>query len=377
MEAATEVNQVIDAGWSGVALHIRQLSQTMLYLVDDIRTNRSGPMDLFEYGKLGVFTLENRYHLVDALAGSVDYEPIGHGVAGLKPQGEFSYAQNKFVPLDDADFKLVCTTISSKWNLIFEAIEALVKPGMPEPSLDDIGSIFVESARHIGIAKLVQIAAETDLTGKGTRKIHSDLFGLGEEVAAFSRGFLPAHATGAEGTISVPRDPDLDTVIAAHLAPRLFTEVNGKVFIPRDSTFDPRSTNIKKEITVGCGIPFHAPDRLCFDRRCADTDTTNTELIVSALSDSGVDLSYLSELVQWADRTGEADFFPARLFTKFYSLAGTLSLAVNAWRLYLGTRFPAPYEEPKPEQILRMTEVLKELEEQYPVVEQASPVSQP
>ena len=113
------------------------------------------------------------------------------------------------------------------------------------------------------------------------------------------------------------------------------------------------------------GIPFHDPDRLCFDRRSVDIDTANTELVVSALSDTGVDLAYLSELVQWADRSAKADCFPARLFAKLYSLAGTLPLAVNAWRLYLDSRFPAPYEDPKPEQISRMGDVLKELEEQH------------
>ena len=187
--------------------------------------NRSGSLDMQQCGQLGIFALGNYDYAIDALAALVDYEPQQTKPATTRNDVGFLCATSSFSPLEDADFKLVCTNISSKWNMLFQATDALLKPGMPEPSLDEIGLIFIEAARHFGVSDLVRVAAETELEGLSDIKGTEDLFGVGKEIAAFANGFLPPYATGAEATVSIPEEPDLDTVIAAYLSTRLTTDL--------------------------------------------------------------------------------------------------------------------------------------------------------
>ena len=373
MEAAvSESNEIIDSGWTGAVNYIRQLTQCMLHLADDIQANHREALTALQIAKLGIGELSKWFYAEDVLAPLVNYEPmVAEADRGVnKP--EFSLAGDSFAPLEDEDFKLVCETVSSKWKMLFRVVEALVAPGMPEPTIDDIGSIFVESARHFGVANIVQVAAETELTDGGFRKGSGDLFCVGKRIAAFANGLLPAHATGTEGTISIPIQPDLDTTIAACLALRLQAELRGSTFIPRHSDFNPSSSNTQKDLTIGCGIPFHDPARLCFDRRCIEGAASNTDLIVESLHRSGIDMSYAAELIQWSARSGEANCFPVQLFTKICSIAGSVPLAMNAWRLYLDSRFPVPFQEMPPEPTLALTNELQKLGGRNPIDGHAS-----
>ena len=239
---------------------------------------------------------------------------------------------------------------------------------MPEPSLNNISSVFVESARHIGVAKLLQVAAKTDLTPLPRREVSLDLFGVGEEIAGFASEVLPAYITGAEGTISIPAAPDLDTAIAAHLASRLLPDVSGYVFIPRGDHFDPTSTSTRRHCTVGCGIPTHIPASLCYDCRVTDDDTTNTQLVVRALNELGIDVTFAKELIGWSTQAGHVVGFPNQLFASLTSIAGTMSLAMNAWQLYLDTKIQSShqdltFEEPFP----AIGEALQNLEAHQPI----------
>ena len=225
-----------------------------------------------------------------------------------------------------------------KWQVIGRAIEALLRPGMPEPSLADIGSIYVEATKYLNVANLIHTAAKADLVPHQAGQVSVDIFAVGSEVAQFANEVLPPHAIPTEQTISISHDPDLDTAIAAFFA--LWLRLDSEpAYIPRDDQFDPRSTSNKTHCTIGCGKPFHDPDRLCFDRREAGNGMNNTELIADSLVSKGLNLSFSSELIGWSNQASDESSFPSRIFETIKSKAGTTPLAMSAWHYYLEERF--------------------------------------
>ena len=366
-DSTSEFNKIVDGGWARVVGYIQEQTQCMLYLLDDIRTNRTDPLNMWEHGQLGILHLDNRDDAEDALAALVDYEPCDSAIAETATGAEFTFPQGKFAPLDDSDFEQVCTNVASNWRMLHRVVEALLRPGMPDPSLADIGSVFVEAARYIGVADLVRVAVETDLVIVSTREVTKDPFGVGKKIALFASEVLPAHATEAEGAISIPEDPSLDTAIAAYLSVRLLKNTSGHIFIPRSNQFDPKSTNVKKHCTIGCGVPFHDPTLLGIDCRIAEGDLNNTQLVSTSLSDSGADMAYANELIQWSTQPDEHNSFPNLLFAELKKIADTVPLAMNAWQLYLDIRFPVRYSEEPAEKTSGVTETLRKLDQHHPV----------
>ena len=215
------------------------------------------------------------------------------------------------------------------------------------------------------MVEAVRLAAKAELPDSYKGTATKDMFGVGREIGSYLSKFLPFYLADIDGTISIPWEPNLDSTIAAHLASGLMTTVLGGAFVPEDDEFEPRSTNTRTHCTIGCGVPFHDPDRLSFDRRCVDGADTNTELIVASLRDAGTDMSYAEEMIRWSTRSNNKECFPNQLFARILSFAGTISLALRAWCLYLDARFPVPYQEPSQERAATMSETFRELELQY------------
>ena len=109
--AVSEAKEIIDSGWTGAVNYIRQLTQCMIHLIDDIQANRREALAMPEIGELGIYGLFGRSFAEDVLAPLVNYEPMVADVGKGVNKPEFSLAGDSFAPLEDEDFRLICETI--------------------------------------------------------------------------------------------------------------------------------------------------------------------------------------------------------------------------------------------------------------------------
>ena len=189
-----EVNAIVEGGWDGLIRYIQQLIQCQLYLLDDIRTNRPTPLHLWGWDYCDAGTGSLTACMIESLTPLIAYEPVDLPIVEKAAPVGFAFPQGKFVPLSESDLKTTCKTITMKWQVIGSAIESLLSPGMPEPSLADIGSIYVEATKYLNVANLIHTATQADLVPRQAGQASVDIFAVGSEIAQFANEVLPPHA---------------------------------------------------------------------------------------------------------------------------------------------------------------------------------------
>ena len=246
----------------------------------------------------------------------IAYEPIDLPVIEKAPAVGFAFPQGKFAPLSESDLKTTCKTITMKWQVIGRAIEALLRPGMPEPSLADIGSIYVEATKYVNVANLIHTATKADLVPRQAGQVSVDIFAVGSEIAQFANEVLPPHAIPNEETISVSYDPDLDTAIASYLALWLMTRFRCQCIshaVINSIRDQPTAIRLIARSVAGCH--FTLPTAyVSIVERLAD-GMTNTELIAASLVTKGVNLSFANELIGWSTQAERQEQFSEAAFS--------------------------------------------------------------
>jgi hypothetical protein len=342
---SSQVNSIVELGWSEVSHRIRQLTQCLLYLIADIRDNRMDAIPMLALSRLGILQTDPDYILDDIVGVISGFEPDGNACLNDTLPPAFDFGRGMFLALDDDDLTQVVSQLASNWDLISDGVHGLNKPNTADPTLAQLASIYIELARYRGVASVLETAGSVDIVELDRPTEPADLFGVGESIAATVTEILSPSSSPFEATISLSKSPDFDSVVAAFVVRHTLLRSYICCCSAREDGFESGLTHIKNHCTISAGKPCHSPGKLCFDKRLLDEEVTNTELILCHLQEAGAPVEFMQDYIELAKSIGRREGkFHVRFFEQLKAVAGSLPLALAANDLFLESRFPIPDE---------------------------------
>lgn len=167
-------------------------------------------------------------------------------------------------------------------------------------------------------------------------------------MAGLLASVLPVRCLPFVEQISLPVNPTPDLIIAGYLASEMFMS-DDYCFLFQSNDFNASVSHNSRHCVLSAGMPFHDPDRLCFDHRAVEGAGTNTSLLYDHLSAhsppaSASALEFVEMLTELCDDlvTGNSGAQLSAMLKLFWRNSTTDALAMSAAQMYLKSRFPSP-----------------------------------
>jgi hypothetical protein len=341
-----ELDELLSEGWSGVIKRLQTISLRLAEVIENFRVHRQpGVNDHFFHARC-VLGSDPEVEVLDLSIMLRSYQPNIPPSINLTPVtfdlGEISVRESP-VSLEMLNRHLI--NLHRSVFIAVEAVDHFVrKPGMPVPTFEHLVSLYIELARLSNVHLAMRTASKVGYSSKFSNS-GEDMFGVGTQLLPIVDSAIPSRSLPHESKLSLPMNVGLDEVFAAHLLSKYV--LPGEVcFEFVGETFNASQTNGKNHGTISAGNdPYHAPEFLCFDKRAASTAKTNTELVLQHMTEQGRPMGFADKMVEIAVDEKNCQFpFVVRLIKAIFDASESLSLAMSACSIYLGSRFGASAE---------------------------------
>ena len=376
-DGATDIqvlDEIVAGGWDEVIQRIYTTSQRLLEVAANIREHRKAAMDWPELQEAGLSEVKVDIHVGDLVRMIGGYRPLKRSqVSAIDSQyvSPFDSIRSSF-PANDVMLEYM-RSLDLSLHLTVDGVELLVKrPGMPNPTFEQIVNLYLEASRISSIASVLETAALEELSDGPVNGY--DLHGVGNKMAKVVKRIIPPRCVPEAARLTLPESPNIDQIVAANLLTRFVMEESCVCYeFAADPAFDAADTHLNHGTIRAGEIPHHDPGALCIDNRL-HAGKTNTELVIEHTVSLGIPLDFADGMVELAkDEDSEEFRYETDLIKSLFELCDSTSLAMRATRLYLDARFPASekYNKWARERYHRAIEQLPEYQEFAPKPEAA------
>lgn len=335
-----ELDQIIAGGWTAVLDRVRTTSIRLLEIMANIQAHHKPAMELSKLQETGLNRFDLQEHIDDFVRLISQFAPVKRSAEPCAPAKLCPPPPQvrETFPSNDLLHEHL-TAIDYGMHITVDAVEIFVeRPGMPTPCFDELVSSYIELARLQNLRCAMGVAASEELSSTSYK--YGDLFGVGEHLAKTVATIVPLRCVPATGKLSLPKDPNLDQIIATYLLSTCMQSEVSYEFV--EDSFDASQTNTTDHGTIAAGqIPHHDPDSLCFDNRAVESSSSNTELVIEHAKKLDIPMDFTDGLTSISEGEDSGKFrFEIEAIRAIFTSCDTPSLAMAATRLLLDARVP-------------------------------------